>query len=578
MLEVNSLQATTTGRWQVTQRELLSQKVGPLPIVNHFLARLGLDDALESYVPQDDERLRLAPAAVLSLVVTNLVVDHEPVYRLSEWAGPYDPGLLGLAAGEAALLNDDRVGRMLDRLFDSDRASLLTEVMVRAIRRFRIDTDQLHNDSTTVTFAGAHKSADGRARGGKQTAAICFGYNKDHRPDLKQLVFVLTVSSDGAVPIAHRVLAGNTEDSTTHIESWDDLCGLVGKRDFLYVCDSKLATREAMDHIAAGGGRFVTVLPRTRREDGWFRDFVTRNTPTWTEALRRPARRRDDRDDVLSTFEPPLGSAEGYRIIWVHSSNKKENDAATRERRIERANAALEELGARLSGPKSRIKTRVAAEQAAAEALELCDAWKYFEVTATEVIDKDYRAEHRGKPGSGTRFRQLVRKRVTLAWKLRPHVVRDEAASDGMFPLVTNDAAMTAAEVLVAYKYQPNLERRNHCLKDAQHVAPMNLHTAARIEALLCCHFFALVTSALIERQVRSAMAKAEIKTIPIYPEGRSCTSPSAQRVLELFEHLDSHVLVEDGVVVEIFEPNLSPLQRQLLKLLGVPLSAYGNR
>ena len=63
-------------------------------------------------------------------------------------------------------------------------------------------------------------------------------------------------------------------------------------RDFLYVADSKLCTRTAMDHIDTAGGRFVTVLPRTRREDGWFRDWLTHNAPPWTQTLTVPARRR----------------------------------------------------------------------------------------------------------------------------------------------------------------------------------------------------------------------------------------------------------------------------------------------
>jgi transposase len=104
------------------------------------------------------------------------------------------------------LLNDDRVGRMLARLFDADRASLLTRLVLDAIEAFGIDCSQLHNDSTSVTLTGRYGDADGRARAGKQTAAITFGHNKDHRPDLKQLVWILTVSADGAVPITHRVV------------------------------------------------------------------------------------------------------------------------------------------------------------------------------------------------------------------------------------------------------------------------------------------------------------------------------------------------------------------------------------
>ncbi|MGH3557343.1 MAG: hypothetical protein ACRDTK_07595 [Mycobacterium sp.] len=114
------------------------------------------------------------------------------------------------------------------------------------------------------------RRADGRVRAGKATAAITFGHNKDHRPDLKQLVWILTVSTDGAVPLAHRVVDGNTSDDVTHIDTWDHLVALLGRADFLYVADCKLATRDNMDHIHRRGGRFVSVLPASRKEDSTF--------------------------------------------------------------------------------------------------------------------------------------------------------------------------------------------------------------------------------------------------------------------------------------------------------------------
>ncbi|HZJ03949.1 MAG TPA: DUF4277 domain-containing protein, partial [Nocardioidaceae bacterium] len=107
------------------QFTLRSQHLGCLPIVNFFLTRMGLADHLRTYLPHDDARLRLAPAAVIAVVVRNVVAGHRPLYALGEWAAPYDPAVLGLGPGDAAALNDDRVGRMLDRLFDADRASLI---------------------------------------------------------------------------------------------------------------------------------------------------------------------------------------------------------------------------------------------------------------------------------------------------------------------------------------------------------------------------------------------------------------------------------------------------------------------
>ena len=104
------------------------------------------------------------------------MAEHRPVYALGEWAAPYDPALLGLVPGEVELLNDDRVGRTLDRLFDCDRASLITQTVLGVIREFNIDTTQLHNDSTTITVTGNYPDADGRARGGKPTPAILHGH------------------------------------------------------------------------------------------------------------------------------------------------------------------------------------------------------------------------------------------------------------------------------------------------------------------------------------------------------------------------------------------------------------------
>ena len=227
----------------------------------------------------DDPRLRLSPAAALGVVIRNLVVRHAPVYALGEWAGRYEPSQVGLTPDDLELLNDDRVGRMLSRLFDADRASLLTRLVLGAVATFDIDLDRLHNDSTSIKFSGAYDTADGHTRGGKPTPAVVLGFSKDHRPDLQQLVWILTVSADGAVPIAFRVVDGNTADVTTHIDTWDHLVALTGNVDWLYVADAKLATFDNCRHIHTRGGRFLSVLSASRKEDRIFRDWVVTNTP-----------------------------------------------------------------------------------------------------------------------------------------------------------------------------------------------------------------------------------------------------------------------------------------------------------
>ena len=555
--------------------ELRSENIGALPIVKHFFERIGLTGMLSAYVANDDARLRVDPAVVIAVVVSNIVISHQPLYGIGEWASSYEPGLLGLGAGGAKALNDDRIGRMLDRLFDADRASLVTKTVLGVVRCFDIDLSQLHNDSTTVTFSGAYEDADGYKRGGKATPALRHGHNKDFRPDLLQLLYILTISADGAVPIAFRTADGNTPDDVTHIPTWDELVRVAGRCDFLYVADSKLCCAEAMGHIDSHGGRFVTVIPHGRKEDTFFKNWVQSHAPRWEEAERKPGARLGDPDRVWRTFEAPVPSSDGYRVIWVHSSAKAARDAASRSARIEAGLAAIEATQARLGSPKSRIKTKVAAEEAATAALGATGATRWVSFRVTESTEVSYHQERRGRPGTSTRYRKTEKLRFAITAEIAVENVSFDAVTDGMFPLITNDSAMTPAEVLGAYRYQPNLERRNHMLKGPQLVAPVYLQHAHRIEALMACHFFAMLTEALIEREIRTAMKAEGLNAIALYPELRNCRSPSAPRILEIFNGVQRHHLVRDGQVIQIFEPELSPLQLKVLDLLHVQADTY---
>jgi len=554
---------------------LESQRLGALPIVDRFLARMGVAGLLDRHLPAGDARVSLPPATAIGVLVRNLCVEREPLYGLADWAGSFEPGLVGLMPGEAGLLNDDRVGRALDQLFDADRGSLLTELVLAAISEFAVDCSQLHNDSTSLALHGAYTAADGRERGGKPTPAAALGHSKDHRPDLKQLVLILTVSSDGAVPLAHRVADGNTNDDTTHIHTWDGLVALTGRPDFLYVADSKLATRGQMSHIDRRGGRFVTVLPRTRKEDGLLRDWAASEEPDFAEAARRPGKRKGDPDSVWRVAPAPFPSSEGYRITWTHSSQKQRLDEAARSDRIQRARRALKDLDARLAGPRARISSRVAAEEAAAATLTATGAQRWVAVTVTERTEEAMRQEKRGRPGKDTRYVKTTKTRYGLDIQIDADKIRHDASSDGCFPLISNEQQLTDTEVLTAYRYQPNLEKRHHQLKSVHDAAPVTLHSPARIEALFACHFIALLCCCLIERELRAAMTSEGVAELPLYHEDRCCTAPTAARIFDHFADIQRHHLTREDQHVQTFEPQLTPLQQQLLDLLGLPASAY---
>jgi transposase len=554
--------------------ELASRALGALPIVCRFLERMRLGPLLERYLPERDARVALPAARAIGLLVRNLCLAHRPLYRLGEWARGFEAAPLGLSAAELGSVNDDRLGRALERLFACDRASLLTELMVGVIEEFRVDCRQLHNDSTSIALHGAYRGADGRRRAGKATVAIVHGHSKDHRPDLKQLLWILTVAADGALPLAYRLADGNTNDERTHIETWDALRRLTGRSDFLYVADCKLATRAQMGHIEARGGRFVTLLPRSRKEDRLLRDRMRARPPRFSEAARRPGPRKGDPCEVWRTAPAPIRSAEGFRIVWVHSSQQQRLDDKLRRDRLARAQAALGSLNQRLHGPKCRLGDRQTVEAAAQAALAKHGCAGLVRTTIGDRPAERITAKVR-TPDGATHRRRMLRPRFTLSWQIDRQALAHQAAADGCHALITNDRRLTDPEVVAAYRYQPNLEKRHHQLKSIQDAAPVFLKNPARIEGLFLCHYLALLASALIERQLRRAMARDRITDLPLYPEQRACRQPTAARTLELFADLTRHQLTRHGQHVQTFAPQPTALQTQLLELLDVPTTAY---
>lgn len=137
-----------------------------------------------------------------------------------------------------------------------------------------------------------------------------------------------------------RCADGNVADVATHIDTWSTLCTIAGRADFLYVIDSKLCSRQNMDHIARHGGRFVTVMPRNRQEDGQFRHWLQTHTPAWEPVWQRP--------------NPP--SAELYPIVWVWSTLLTLKHGFRRQNNVAAAIDHLGEIKRRLGAARARLR------------------------------------------------------------------------------------------------------------------------------------------------------------------------------------------------------------------------------
>jgi transposase len=565
-------ETTMTNPLQNTTHESLD--VGATPVVRHFLQRLQLHELFERHLPRLPGRPpALSSALTLTVLLTNLVIARRPLYALPLWAARRIPEHLGLAPAQVALLNDDRLGAALDHLHRADRASLLTALVRHVVSEFAIDLAEFHQDTTTVTLHGQYDHQP-NADATNRPPRITFGYNKDHRPDLKQLLYSVTISADGAVPIHAKIYDGNTTDDAVHIDTWTFLYQLVGSADFLYVADSKLCTRDNMSHIATRHGRFLTVMPKTRGEDDWFRNHIRTHAVEWVEVHREPnPRRREDPDVVYHGVESPQLSSDGYRVLWYRSSQKEHSDRSARQQRLHRAHQALEEL----AGRKRPFGGASEASEAGQRILREREVEEFLRVEVECRMEERFEQAGPGRPGPDTEYRCVPTPRWHIRFVENTEALVHAARCDGLFPLLTNDESLSVAEALVKYKYQPFVEKRHEQLKSGFAVTPMWLKNVTRIESLLWLYYVVELVGALVERQVRQAMSDSGIESLALYPEGRATLSPTTGVVFDVLEgHRRHRLLDEHGQELRRFHDPLSDDARQVLQLLGVSQTAYG--
>jgi transposase len=557
------------------RRTLRTERLGPLPLINHFIQRTGLQDTLDRYVASDP-RCVVSHAQALGVLLRSIIVEREPIYRQQQTVQAFASGMFGIAAEAMEQLSDDRLGRALDRLFDADRAALLTEVVVNVGQRFELTFAEFHNDSTSISFCGDYRAASGRKIRGRTAPAITYGFSKNHRPDLKQLLLILTMCADGNVPVAFRCMEGNASDSRTHIETWNALRAVAGRVDFLYVADSKLCSRENMDYIDRAGGRFVTVLPRTRLEDQEFRQWIQAHAPDWEAVWDRPNPRHSDGPrDRWYVYRAPLLSAEVWPIVWVWSTLLTLHQAARRRRNIAAATDELTALRQRLAGAKTRLRGAADIDFQIKTLLNKHHVDRYLKVSRMVREEHFYKQTRRGRPGPDTAYRKITKRRFDIQWTIDEAAIAYDHNSDGMYPLITNDRSLSPAQVLEAHKGQPMIEKRFEQIKTVHEIAPVFLKNEGRIEALFTLYFLALLIQALIERELRIAMKRENIAHIPLYPEHRLCAHPTTEQILALFSFAERHQLIQDGNTIQLFETQFTDLQRQLLTLLGVPVQAF---
>jgi len=112
--------------------------IGEMPLIKSTIMRLGFDRILSQKLKTHGNQ-KINTTSLILILVHNVACGRTPFYELQQWVEKIDNRIFGLEKPcETGLLNDDIFGRALDKLFEVDRASLMTEIALSTVQAINL--------------------------------------------------------------------------------------------------------------------------------------------------------------------------------------------------------------------------------------------------------------------------------------------------------------------------------------------------------------------------------------------------------------------------------------------------------
>jgi transposase len=538
--------------------------VGAAYLVKGIMKRLGvmetIDDSLERQ-PNIEATLRQAQGRLYGtlaqmVIVNRMSFDPQPIYHLGEWAQRH--GMDRVFKIDPAWLDDDRLGAMLESVADQ-QVSIWSAIVNNAIERFKLEPEWLHQDTTSIYFEGAYEDDNGRPKGGQQGVPMLVeGYNKDGKRNKVQ--FVLSLTTSGRVPLWYNPYNGNQTDDGVYLK---DLCALrktvLVPDNAVLIGDRKLCNEQTMLSFCRRGQQFLAAHPWTDKAKAvWLSTSMQleAGTLSWQEvdyasrndATKAPQKR--PRHLVCEVSHELVDAGEAYPLRWVFcwTSKKAQQDAKERAKALKAGEDELRRTAALIGKYDYTTPKTIAAR--IDKALKKARASQYF---SYELLGK--------KEGQVQ----------ALFWERREDAIAQDERFDGVALLCANvpRERLSAAEAMVKYKEQVNVEQTIDFIKSPVQIRPMWLHSPKRLMGLTLLIMIAVLVAALLEHQVRRWIAKTGELVRGLMPEKRDNPYPTAKAMLRAFSDY-SLVVVRGDDRQEVHCPKLRPVQQQIWDILGL--------
>ena len=399
-------------------------------------------------------------------------------------------------------LNDDRLGRALDKYYQAGTTKLFTTIAMKAAHNFQVKMNSIHLDGSSMYVQGEYKTPvenSDQTEKERETETsqrkpieIVHGYSRDHRPDLKQFIIDMIVTGDGDIPLYLKIDSGNIDDKSVFVSRLKEF-----KKQWTFegicVADSALYTRENL--LTMRGIKWITRVPLSIKSAP--NKILTVQESEWQSSSKKGYKIAEKKSEYGNIQQ---------RWLVIESELRKQASIKQIEKQVNKqessAQASLRKLSRQIFACVADAETAIK---------NLSDTWKYHQITEIECQEKS----HKKPKQTTTKASNIDTVSYQISGKIetKPEIISAEKIKAGRFILATNildKNEITNQKILEEYKDQQSNERRFRFLKDPLFFSSsVFVKKPERVEAIAMIMGVCLLVYNLAQRKLRQELESA---------------------------------------------------------------------
>jgi len=534
----------TFGNVKMSTSNYTTKSLDHLGLVAVLCKELGIAQFLDDKIPNQSEHRHISYGQLLVAMILNglgfvsrtlhMVPDYfaeKPVERL-------------LGSGiKAEHINDDALGRLLDKLYKMDVSSLYQGLSERVVEHLGLPCNLVHLDSTSFHVDGEYASdMDSTA------IKITKGYSRDHRPELNQVILNLITENQAGLPVYMQACSGNTNDSESFKKLVKSHIGSLkaAQRSQYFIGDAALYVAESIKALDEQKQFFISRVPQKLCEA---KALLNRHSSIELYPL-------DNGYAGAWQDAEYAGVKQKWLLVKSEQAGKREGHTLCKN--------ILKNTQQSMKTFKKLCKQSFACEVDAQSALDKWEQAQAYVRVSEKSVDKTTTYTTPGRPKLGDSGKICYQ----ISGQLYTCLTLKEFAEEqkGFFILATNDCSgnLTMQEMLDNYKSQQAVERGFRFLKSPDFLtSSLFLKTPERIEALLMVMTCCLMIYAALEHIIRRELAAKNM----FFPDMKKkpTQKPTAKWVFWCFIGIHELTIGNETQVVI----NIMPRHKIILDCLG---------